>query len=425
MFLQTPPLKGTWRAGASNGPPKSVFFNALALSWLGMPQPEAKRARKEEPDFKLMLQEGSHVLKTYSQGPPTRQLLEKMAVSPINRSGMGVNGRHCHDLFHKIFHKDGLCVWRYTRGLALAPNPKDPLENARFTNEMVSKQHDMLASVTMEAHPGSFSKTHLWMGQFTAKQGSFKYYKDGTPMIPNPADPEMQMTMQYGLFYEILAWEAFEKHPDAIKFLMQGENADASDALRNTEVAMIKEYFVECKRVVLRGAMTLWDCVSEIVPENAYSAEYRKAACNLAVRLMEPQIFWLVDIYQHHVNPKERIIGAAQMTAVSKMCVQCPWCKLAIVVANLVSDSVVQDKDKGSGQGPSVGASVPQSSLAALKTNKSLSETVWNWLESTIQAVIEKQYTRDKLVKCDGHTLLHLGWYWGISFANHDACFAT
>uniref|UniRef100_UPI00257DD8B7 hypothetical protein n=1 Tax=Pseudomonas sp. TaxID=306 RepID=UPI00257DD8B7 len=157
--------------------------------------------------------------------------------------------------------------------------------------------------------------------------------------------------------------------------------------------------------------------------ENAYSVEYRKAACNLAVRLMEPQIHWMVDIYQHHVNPKERIIGAAQMTAVSKMYVQCPWCKTAIVVANLVSDSAAQDK--GSGQGPFVGASVQQSSLAALKTNKSLSEAVWTWLESTIQAVIEKHYTRDKLVKCDGHTLLHLGWYWGISFANHDECFAT
>ena len=373
-----------------------------------MPAPDAKRARKDDPDVKLMLQKGSYVLKKYSQGPPTRRPLEKMAVSPLNRAGMGVNGRHAHDIFYQIFHKEGLAIFRYIRGLALAANPKDPLENARFTNEMVSKQHDMLAPVTMEAHPGSFSKTHLWHSHFTAKQRNFKYYQDGTPMIPNPSDAEMMQTMAEGLFYEILDFEAYTEHPDAVNFLMQGENADASQALRNTEVAMIKEYFIECKRVVLpAGVSSLWECVSELVPENAYSIEYRKAAFSLAVRLLEPQIAWLVDIYQHNVNPKERIIGAAQMLAVSKMPAHCPWCKLAPIVANLVSDNVQQDK--ASGQGPFVGASVAQTSLAPLKTTKSLSDALWNWLENAIKAVLETNYTRNKLAKCDSVTLLHLG----------------
>ena len=85
-----------------------------------------------------LLQEGSYVLKTYSKGV-TRVPLEKMACSPINRGGLGVHGKHCHDLYAPIANRDGLAVWRYNRGLMLSPNPDKPFENADFTNDYVSR----------------------------------------------------------------------------------------------------------------------------------------------------------------------------------------------------------------------------------------------------------------------------------------------
>ena len=46
--------------------------------------------------------------------------------------------------------------------------------------------------------------------------------------------------MEQGLFFEEISYEAYVKHPKAINFLMDGENADASKALAETELSLIQ-----------------------------------------------------------------------------------------------------------------------------------------------------------------------------------------
>ena len=167
---------------------------------------------QSKPDAVPLLQEGSYVLKSYSKGV-SRRPLEKMVASCINRRGSGVFGRRAHDLYKPIAGNEGLAVWRYNRGLMLSPNPDNPFENADFTNDYVSRQRNLLAPVTREHHPGAFSKMHLWHSHLTAKQGSFVFYDDGKPMVPNYNCQETAITMEEGLLFEEISYEAYVKHP--------------------------------------------------------------------------------------------------------------------------------------------------------------------------------------------------------------------
>ena len=64
--------------------------------------------------------------------------------------------------------------------------------------------------------------------------------------------------MEQGLFFEEISYEAYVKHPKAINFLMDGENADASQALAETELSLIQCYFESCRKIVLRPGLELW-----------------------------------------------------------------------------------------------------------------------------------------------------------------------
>ena len=351
-----------------------------------------------------LLQEGSYVLKTYSKGV-TRVPLEKMACSPINRGGLGVHGKHCHDLYAPIANRDGLAVWRYNRGLMLSPNPDKPFENADFTNEYVSRQRELLAPVTREAHPGAFSKTHLWHAHLTAKQGTFVYYDNKCPMVPNYSCPETAETMDKGLFFEEIQYEAYAKHPQAILFLMKGENDDAAVALAETEMALIRSYFDACKRVVLRPGVELWQCLDEAVGQGSrWNDDFKRCACDFASLLGTTQMKMLVEAYQYYVNPKTMKIGLSQLQLAARMPSKFPWCKLAPIVANMTTTNIITEKLSNACRGNAV----PDSSLQALQTSKSLGESTWELVEESIQKVIQ-HYATEKVRGIDSHTGLTLG----------------
>ena len=354
------------------------------------------------PDVPL-LQEGSYVLKTYSRGV-TRRPLEKMACHPINRGGMGVHGKHCHDLFKPIATRDGLAVWRYNRGLMLSPNPADPFENADFTNKYVSTQRELLAPVTREHHPGAFSKTHLWHSHLTAKQGYFVYYMDGCPMVPNYGCAETALTMEQGLYFEETDYEAYVKHPKAIRYLMTGENDDAAIALAETEMALIRTYFESCKVAVGRPGMELWRCVDEYVGLGSrWSDSFKQSACDFANMLGESQMKHLVESYQYYVNPKVLLIGESQLQAAARMPAKYPWCKVAPIIANIMTTNVTKDKLTKCSRGNAVS----DSALVALRYLKSWGETTWDVVEASMEKVVAA-YASSQIKGLDSHTSLML-----------------
>ena len=351
-----------------------------------------------------LLQEGSYVLKTYSKGV-TRHPLEKMACSPLNRGGLGVHGKHCHDVYQPIATRDGLALWRYNRGLMLSPNPDAPFENAVFTNEYVGRQRELLAPVTHEHHPGAFSKTHLWHAHLTAKQGTFVYYDSKCPMVPNYSCPETAETMDKGLFFEEIKWEAYVKHPKAIFFLMKGENDDAAMALAETEMALIRSYFEACKRVVLRPGLELWQSLDEAVGQGSrWTEAFKRSACDFAILLGSQQMKMLVEAYQYYVSPKTMHIGLSQLQAAARMPSKFPWCKLAPIVANMTTTSLISEKLTNACRGNAV----PDSSLQALRTVSSLGLSNWTLLEESMAKVIE-QYSPQNVRGMDSHTSLTLG----------------
>ena len=353
---------------------------------------------------KLDLQRCSYVLKKYSRGPPTRIKLEKMACSVHNRGGMGVNGKHAHDIWRKDVVPEGLVQWRYNHGYALAPNPKNPFENADHTNAYVAKQRDLLAPVTREHHPGSLAKTHLWHACLTAKQGNFSYYSDKTPMVVNKDDDEMNETMENGLFYVILEYQAFIDEPDAVLNLVKAENRDAANSLKNTEVALMREYLDKSKKITVMNNQTLWSVLQEKVNAESYSPDFCQAACSLALKLQDQQMLFLCDVYQYYVNPKSRSIGCQQMMAVSKMPAKYPWCKICILVCNLVCLSSAKDKSSSSEVG--VGSAVPPGAIASMDKLKVFGVEVWEFIEKTVNSIVTKKYLEKNLIGCDAFTLL-------------------
>ena len=351
-----------------------------------------------------MLQEGSYVLKTFSKGV-SRRPLEKMACSVLNRRGLGVFARHAHDLYRQIATVDGLALWRYNRGLMLSPNPDQPFENADFTNQYVERQRGLLASVTREHHPGAFSKTHLWHSHLTAKQGSFTYDGKGTPMVPNYGCPETVITMEQGLFFEELDYQAYKQHPKAIYYLMDGENADASQALCETELSLIQCYFDSCRIVVAKPGVALWKAIDEEKSiGQTWDANYKHAVCTFASLIGPSQMKVLVEAYQYYINPKLMRIGQDQLKAVSKMPSKYPWCKISIIVANIVTAQIKEDALTSMKRG----TAVSDASVNMLRTIKSLGESTWCLIEESITKVME-HYVVTGLRGLDSHTALNLG----------------
>ena len=362
------------------------------------------------PDVKLLpdvnvplLQEGSHVLKTYSKGV-SRRPLEKMACSFLNRRGTGVYARHAHDVYRRIATKEGLAAWRYSRGLMLSPNPDKPFENADFTNAYVARQRGLLAPVTREHHPGAFSKTHLWHSHLTAKQGSFTYYSDKSPMVPNYGCQETAITMEHGLFFEELDYAAYVNHPKAINFLMDGENADASQALCETELSLIQCYFDSCRIVVASPGVELWKAIDEDRSiGSTWDEGYKKVVCDFASVIGPSQMKVLVEAYQYYINPKVMRIGKDQLKAVSKLPSKYPWCKISIIVANIVTTTFKEDTLTSTYRGNAVS----DASVNSIKTIRSLGETTWDLYEESIDTVM-KHYVATEVRGLDSHTALNL-----------------
>ena len=101
---------------------------------------------------------------------------------------------------------------------------------------------------------------------------------------------------------------------------MDGENADASKALAETELSLIQCSFESCRKIVLRPGLELWQGVDEERgPGGSWTGDYKKAARELASLLLQDHIKALIDAYQFFINPKVMRIGASQLRAVSRM----------------------------------------------------------------------------------------------------------
>ena len=290
---------------------------------------------KSAASSSLCLQETSYVLKTFSLGV-TRVLLHEMAVSDFNRSGAGVNGKHAQGVIRRIFGQEGLCVWRYNRGLCLEPPPTDPLRYARHTNKFVAMQKSLLAEVELKPLRGAFCKSHLWHGLYTAKVGGRCYHDTGLPIVPNMEDAEVQQTWANGMWFETLQHEAWIKHPDAIKALMHGDNLDATFALAETEMALISAYFASCRLAVPGQGESFFDAVSRQVPLSGQFTEDVKTACyNFSKVIGEEQVQILTNAFQAYVNASEQVLGASMLTACTSVPEIAVWCKTAMCVANM------------------------------------------------------------------------------------------
>ena len=167
---------------------------------------------------------------------------------------------------------------------------------------------------------------------------------------------------------------------------------------------------MEGRRTLLGPGQELWQVLNDKVDGEAFSSQTRMACCALAMTLTEVQMQTLVDVFQYFVDPQEREWGSSQLAAVSSMPAKFPWCKTAILVANLVCTTVI----KGASSSLAVGCIAAVKDVERLKTIKSLSSEVWVWMEDSLRRVLQEVYVQRTLQKCDSHTLLSFGFVYTV-----------
>lgn len=146
------------------------------------------------------LQAVTYVLKNCSLGRG-RVELEDLAVHTSNRQKTGTSPKHCRWLYRKVLGDpeqvgEGLQARLRKRGICVGPEPADPLQRARRTNELVQKTaQGQLAPVALKASPGTLAKSNLFHMLWTSKCGM------GSTR-PNTSDAELELALQEGMRME-------------------------------------------------------------------------------------------------------------------------------------------------------------------------------------------------------------------------------
>jgi hypothetical protein len=109
----------------------------------------------------------------------------------------------------------------------------------------------------------------------------------------------------------------------------------------------------------------------------------------------------LVAAYQFYMNPKIMRIGQTQLKAASRLPAKYPWCKMAPIIANIVTTNFVQDKLSSTCRGNAV----PDSALDVLKSVKSIGEGTYALVEAAIKDVMGC-YCPTAIKGLDSHTSL-------------------
>jgi hypothetical protein len=291
----------------------------------------------------LMLKKSAEVLKKYSLGM-ARIPLEDVGCAPFNRNGEGISGKHAHSLIRRIVKEQGLVQYRYRRGLALSIDPTDSLAVARFTNSYVAKQSDLLSPVAMKPLHGSFAKTHLWHGLWTLKMGGKVFDVTGEPMeVPaDHDDDELMETLAHGLFYEVVRYQAYVDHPDAVEALMSSDNFDAAQALADTEITLLLKYHQVGHTVCAPNGMSHFDAVRAVVDKHmgsSWTDSERAAIYNFSKVIGGEQLDSIKTCHQQYIDPKLIRVDPSSLQHLSKLQPSLLWAKAAIVIANLLAPS--------------------------------------------------------------------------------------
>ena len=296
----------------------------------------------------LLLKESAEVLHKYSVGQ-FRLALEDVGCAPFNRNGTGVNGRHAHSVVNQIVREQGLVQFMYRRGLVLEHDPVNPLAVATFTNAYVARQSDLLASVAIKPLYGSFAKTHLWHGLYTLKVGGKKF--DGTDELMevprHHADDELKDTLQRGLVYEVLRFEAWQKHPHAVEALMAADNFDASQALADTEISLLLSYQKASHGIVVPDGVTHYAAVAGVVDRmmgTRWTEQEKASIYNFSKVVGAEQVDCLSVCHQQWVDPKTMRVDPSSLGLLAKLEPHLVWTRAAVVVANMLAVPEKQER---------------------------------------------------------------------------------
>ena len=158
-----------------------------------------------------------------------------MGISPWNRK---ISGKHVHKLGRRIISVEGFVDFRCKNAWAHQPSPEDPLEVARYTNEVASKS-SLLIAVPLVKLYGSWSKGHLLSFLQALKSGAVYWDDTKTLMVPDAGQAALMEVLKLGLKYKVFKYEAMRMHAQAVKDLIASDNFDAAFALGETETRLL------------------------------------------------------------------------------------------------------------------------------------------------------------------------------------------
>ena len=287
---------------------------------------------------------------------------------------------------------------RYKNGLAHRGDPKDPLRIARFTNE-TAKRDPLLARVPLVDLLGTFAKSHLLSFLQALASGTVYWDDTKTLMLPPPCQEALKDHLELGWFCEILKWEAVEKHEDAVRQLIAGDNMDARFALAETEIELLR---------VMRRSMcivktpplgkSLFDAVYEHALETSGGWDKSDAASLYNfLKVVGPKQLDFLERFAPFVDWDVMCIRCQDYVLASKLDDRVPWVKTGTILLQYCSDSSARCEGPGK---KSFGTQLHKDDFVRLTKYGSQLYGV----EAFLGSVLEK-YSSDALPECDDETL--------------------
>ena len=329
------PSSGVAKAASSAGVAKAASSHGVAKAASHEKEPVAQAVDEVEEETPMVCMSGAQVLQKYSLGI-RRIPIGDLGQSPLNRR---VSGKHMQKVGQRILSVESFQRFRYKYGWCHEPNPNDPLEVARVTNEVVERD-SLLAKVPMKPLFGSIAKTHLLFFLQALASGSVYWDKGGGLMVPAAGQAVLMDHLRNGMYYEVLSYEAVSKDAEALKMLMKSDNFDAGFALGETEMSLLKSIHESLTLVRPPPGCTDWEVIKEAVGRTCgarWSESDIAALYNFAKVLGPQHMAFLVDRVVVHVDVDEMAVRPSDMHLLAAFHPSLPWVKVMFLTVQYYS----------------------------------------------------------------------------------------
>jgi hypothetical protein len=342
-------------AGGEQSVPKAVKVQPPGISKKQRPSTLiAEFSDGQQPETKALHMTPARLLSMSEYCYSEMRLIPliELGVCPINRKGKGLNGANVMNLmmrWHKGSRNGGedFQTYRYKPARCIEPDP-DHLEAALVHTNKMAKIDERIRAVHDWKGTGLYgmiAKSHMWAALWGTCGRSIRaeLKPDGALLVPPPDQPDFAFAEKYGVWCEVLRYQALRDHPDVVSELMLSENFDASSALPEDEMQLL----IDVKDMQHEAASSQkpgeheYDTIVRLItarPGNVWTNREILCRYNLAKVMGGAHIAFMSAYTSTWVDFTKITVPLKNLTALATLHDAAPWMKTVLWLFNYSSD---------------------------------------------------------------------------------------